>query len=66
MLKHFTVSHDAHLAWKPSKEIKVEIYKIIAMLSKMLLYLWKEKIKNYVYFISKFSDLTSGNIDLIL
>ena len=43
MLKYFTTSLDAHLAWQPSKEIKVEIYKIIAVFSKMLLYLWKHK-----------------------
>lgn len=35
MLKYFTTSLDAHLAGQPSKETEVDIYKIIAMFSKI-------------------------------
>lgn len=43
MSKYFAISLDACLAGQPSKEPEVEIYKIIAMFSKMHLYLWKHK-----------------------
>lgn len=31
MLKYFTISLDAHLAWQFAKEIKVEIYEVITV-----------------------------------
>lgn len=45
MLKYFTISLDAHLAWQPSKEIKVEIYKIIAVFKNAFIFMEAQRLR---------------------